>query len=129
MRCAHLTGVEHWQDVGVIQSGGGVNLSQEALGAERGSQLGVQHFERDEAIVLEVPGEVYRRHPAAPELTLEYVTIAQGIGQRTWQCSQATESDVEPPEMYSLPSIVPTPFVPQPSKVAVFLVQLSVVAS
>ena len=79
-------------DMGVLQPGGGVDLALEALGAERLARLGMEHLERDGAVVPDVnPGpargqagnargahrlnEVDRGHTAAPELALEQVAI------------------------------------------------------
>jgi hypothetical protein len=41
----------------------------------------MQHLERDGALVLEVVREEYGRHAAAPELTLESVTVPETILQ------------------------------------------------
>ena len=66
-----------------------LDLAQEALRAERGGELGVEHLERDRPVVLEIVGEVDRGHAAAPELALERVAVGQGglepfqgLGQR-----------------------------------------------
>ena len=81
--------VEHGEDVGVLQPGGEPDLAQEALRAERGGELGVQHLERDLAVVLEVVREIDRGHAPAAELALERVAVGQGglepfqgLGQR-----------------------------------------------
>src|SRR5207244_5076403 len=65
------------QDVRVGQPGGDFDLAQEALGAECRGDLGTQHLDRDQATVLQVPREVDRRHPAAPQLALECVAPSQ----------------------------------------------------
>ena len=41
---------------GMLQPGGEADLALEALGAERGGQLGVEHLERDRPVVPEVAG-------------------------------------------------------------------------
>ncbi len=61
----------------MLQPGGELDLAEEALGAERGGQLGVEHLERDRAVVLQVLGEEDRGHAAAPELPLEGVVTVQ----------------------------------------------------
>ena len=38
----------------MLQPGGEADLALEALGSERGGELGVEHLERDRAVVLEV---------------------------------------------------------------------------
>ena len=40
----------------MLQPGGESDLALEPLGAERGGELGVEHLERDRAVVLEVAG-------------------------------------------------------------------------
>ena len=62
---------------GCWSRGGGADLPQEALGAERGGELRVQDLQRDRPVVLEVVGEVDRGHPPAPELALDRVAVGQ----------------------------------------------------
>ena len=57
---------------------GGLDLLHEALGAEHGGELGLQDLEGDLAVVLEVLGEVDRRHAALAELALDAVAIGEG---------------------------------------------------
>jgi hypothetical protein len=45
------------------------------------NQLGAQHLQRDKALVADVASEIDGRHATAPELTLDHVPIAQGVGQ------------------------------------------------
>ena len=66
----------------MLQPGGELDLALEALGAERGGQLGVEHLERDRPVVAEVVGEVDRGHAAAPELALDAVAVGQGRRER-----------------------------------------------
>ena len=54
------------------------DLAQEPLGAEDGRELWAEDLECDGAIVLQVPGEIDRGHPAAPELTLDRVPAREG---------------------------------------------------
>ena len=77
------------EDVRVLQPGGQLDLAQEPLGAERGGELGVEHLERDRAVVPEVLGEVDRRHAAAPELALERVAVGEGLAQRRRRLTHA----------------------------------------
>ena len=46
----------------MLEPGGEPDLALEALGAERGGELGVEHLERDRPVVPEVAGEVDRGH-------------------------------------------------------------------
>ena len=71
--------VEHGEDVRVLESGGEADLALEPVGPERGGQLGVEHLERDRAVVLEVLGQEHGGHPPAPELALERVARAQAV--------------------------------------------------
>ena len=50
----------------MLEPGGDPDLAQEALGAERGAELGVQDLERDRAVVLEIVGEVDVAMPPRP---------------------------------------------------------------
>ncbi len=54
-----------------------LDLALEPLGAEGRGQFGMEHLERDGAIVAEIPGEIDRRHAAATELTLDGVAPAE----------------------------------------------------
>ena len=74
-----LARVEQRQDVRVLEVGRGLDLGQEALGADHGGQLGPQHLDRDLAVVPQILGQVDRGHPAGPDLVLEPVMT----GQRT----------------------------------------------
>ena len=58
--------VEDGEDVRVLEPTADPDLAPKALGAEGRRELGVQHLERDRAVVPEVLREVHRRHPAAP---------------------------------------------------------------
>ena len=76
---AGFTGIEHCEDVGMLEAGGQADLPLEPFGAERDRQLGVQDLEGDVAVVLEVAREVDRGHAAAPELALERVAVLEGL--------------------------------------------------
>ena len=67
----------------MIQARGQLNLSKKALAAERFSEIGMQHFDRDFPIVLEVVGQVDGGHPARAELAVEAIAI----GERFDQCN------------------------------------------
>jgi hypothetical protein len=61
----------------VLQVGGDLDLVQEPLGAEDGRKLRVENLDGDLAIVLQVVGEVDRRHAAAAELALDAIAVGQ----------------------------------------------------
>ena len=79
-----LAGVVDRQDVGMLEPGGELDLALEALGAERGGELGVQDLERDRAVVLQVLREVDRGHAPTAERALDRVAV----GQAVWSCSR-----------------------------------------
>ena len=76
-----LARIVHTQEVGVLQPRRESDFSQEALGPERGSQLRSERLQGDEAIVLQVAGEIHGGHPAAAELALDGVAVGEGILQ------------------------------------------------
>ena len=65
----------------MLEPRGELDLAQEPLGTEGGGELGLEHLEGDRPVVLEVAGEIDRGHAAAPELALEHVAVAQGVGE------------------------------------------------
>jgi hypothetical protein len=75
---AGLAGVVDREDMGMLESGGESDLALEALGPEHGGELRVQDLQRDGAVVLEVVGEIDRRHAPAPELPLDAVAVGEG---------------------------------------------------
>jgi hypothetical protein len=78
---AGLAGVVERQDVRVAEVGGGGDLAQEALVAERGGQLGSQYLEGHLAPVPQILGEVDGGHAARAELPLDPVALGKGVGQ------------------------------------------------
>ena len=65
----------------MAQFGGDLDLAQEPLGPERRGQLGAQHLDGDQSVVLAVAGEVDRRHPPVPQLTLDREAVGKGGGE------------------------------------------------
>ena len=65
------------QDVWVREARRDFDLAEEPLRTERGSELGLQHLDGDLAMVLQVLGEIDRRHPAAAQLSLDQVTVGE----------------------------------------------------
>ncbi len=72
-----LTGVEEGKDVGVLQVRGGLDLGEEALGADDRGQFGLEDLDGDLSVVLDVLGQVHRGHAAFAELPLDPVAIGQ----------------------------------------------------
>jgi hypothetical protein len=78
--------VEQRQDVRMLQSRGGADLGEEALAAECGAEVGVQHLDGDIALVLEVVREVHGGHAASAEFALDAVAVGD------WYASHPPES-------------------------------------
>ena len=84
-----LAGVDQRQDVGVVEASGNLDLSEEPLRAERAGELGLQHLDGDETMVLPVLGEVDGCHPPVAELALDRVPVGEGSLQTGEQIGQA----------------------------------------
>ena len=69
--------VEQRQDVRVLQRRRGLDLDDEPLGAEHGREFGLQHLQRDVAVVLQVRGEIDRGHAPCTEFALDGVPAGQ----------------------------------------------------
>ena len=54
------------------------DFTQETFAAERAAEVGVQHFDRNLAIMLAVVREVHRVHPAGAEFLDDDVAIHEG---------------------------------------------------
>jgi hypothetical protein len=65
------------QDVGMLETGDRLDLAQEPLGTDHRGKLGTQHLDRDLPVVLEVLGEVDRRHAALAQLALDRIAIGE----------------------------------------------------
>lgn len=65
----------------MLQVRGGLDLAEEALGADHRREFGLQHLDGDLALVLEVLGEVDGGHASLPELTLDAVSVGEGGGE------------------------------------------------
>ena len=62
----------------MTERGGELDLAEEAVGAERRRQLGVNDLERDRPLLPEVLSQVDRGHPAATDLALDAKAVGQG---------------------------------------------------
>src|SRR6185312_10109386 len=65
----------------MLKIGGELDLLEEALGAEDGRELGVEHLDSDLAMVLQILGEIHGRHAAGAEFALDAIAIGQRWGQ------------------------------------------------
>jgi len=68
----------HAQHVRVLQPRGEPDFPKEALPPQRRGQIRVEDLEGDKTVVLQVTGEIDRRHPAAAELALDRVAAGEG---------------------------------------------------
>jgi hypothetical protein len=59
------------------QPRGDLDLTQEPLRTQRGSELGSQHLEGDLALMPEVLGKIHDRHSAAAQFPVDDVTIGE----------------------------------------------------
>ena len=69
----------HRQDVRMGEPCGDLHFAEEAIGAERRGELRPHHLHRHAAMVLEVLGEVDRRHPAFAQDPLDLVAAGERL--------------------------------------------------
>ncbi len=62
----------------MVELRGEVDLGEEALSTKYRGQLGSEHLERHLPLVLQVLGEIDRRHPALAEFSVEAVAVGEG---------------------------------------------------
>jgi hypothetical protein len=65
----------------MVQSGSDLDFTEEALGAQRDTELGPEQLQGNFPIELEIRGKVYRRHPAHAKLMLERVALLESAAQ------------------------------------------------
>ena len=83
-----FAGVEDGEDVGVLEPGGQHDLAVEPLLAEGRREFGVEHLQGDTAVVLQIAGEVDRRHPPAAELAIDRVAVGKSESQSSEKIGQ-----------------------------------------
>jgi hypothetical protein len=54
----------------MVEPGSELDLSKEAIGAQRCGEIRVKNLQGDDSIVLAILSEVYRRHAAAAQLPI-----------------------------------------------------------
>src|SRR4051794_3446431 len=101
----------------MLEVSGNPNFSEEAVRTQRPGQFGMQHFECDEPIVLQVAREIHGSHTAAAKLALEHVAIAQGCSEGIVNCyhrdRQATgDPHAETGLIWAHPPVSPAPPAP-----------------
>ena len=75
-------GIQHGNDVGVLESPCEPDFPDESVHADRTRQLGTQNLDRDRSIVATVPGQPHGRHAAPAELALHRVPIGKHLVQK-----------------------------------------------
>jgi hypothetical protein len=70
-------GIEDRKDVRVLEAGRQLDLAVKSLRAERRGEVGVEHFESDQPIVLEISSEIDGRHAATAKFALDPVSAPQ----------------------------------------------------
>jgi Tol biopolymer transport system component len=78
----------------MLQAGGELDLTLEALGAERGRELGQEHLEGDRPVMTEVVRQIDDGHSTAPELAVEGIGGGQGRLQLRGQVRQVSGLEV-----------------------------------
>ena len=61
----------------MAQPRGDLDFTQKTICANGAGQLRPKNLYRDVSVVLQIPGQIDRRHPSAAELTLERVAIRE----------------------------------------------------
>ena len=71
----------------VLEVRGDADLAKESVGAERAGHFGMEHFDGDRPIVLDVVRQKHRRHAATSHLPLDGVDAGESIleqGTKIW---------------------------------------------
>ena len=78
---AGLSRIVDRENVRVTEAGHDVDFALEALDAKGGAKVCVQNFDGDVSVVLQVVGEIYRRHSTATEFLPDHVADGKdGLG-------------------------------------------------
>ncbi len=71
LRVAGDAGVEERQHVRMIEAGRDADLAEESLVGDRACEIGIEHLDRDVAVVLQIVREEDGRHAAMAELAVD----------------------------------------------------------
>lgn len=100
----------------MLQLGGGLDLGEEALGAQSRAEIGMQDFEGNIAVVLEVVAKKHRGHTAGADFAVHGVAAGEGgielvervqprdLGGR-WATGESAVRTASPPTRASTPPI------------------------
>src|SRR6266699_856143 len=84
-----LTRIVQREDVRVVQSSRGGDLTQEALDAEARGELGMKHLDRNRSLVFQIDRQEDRGHPAAADRAVDRVAIREAGFQTSEEGGQA----------------------------------------
>src|SRR5678815_2650856 len=68
-----FSAVKQRQDVRMVQSRDELDLPEKSLRPKGRGKIGVEDFQRDDAVVLAILREIHRRHSATPKLAVDTV--------------------------------------------------------
>src|SRR4030095_12767012 len=74
----HLAGIDEPEDVGMLQGGGGLDFPHKPVGSDDRRELRPENLYRYLPVVLEILGEIHRRHAALAQLPLDAVAVSEG---------------------------------------------------
>ena len=77
-----LTGIEHGEDVRVLQLRRDANLAPEPVGPDRRADLRVKQLERNGLAGRGIRGQIHHSHAASTEFTFDDVASSQRLGKR-----------------------------------------------
>jgi hypothetical protein len=99
-----LAAVEQRENVRMLQSRGGPNLTQEPFDAEGLAQARMQHLDRHVTIVPDIVCEIHGRHATRTDLALNAIAVGEcrrkevepgahaSVGQEMWESALGTVS-------------------------------------
>jgi hypothetical protein len=108
-RALHHPGIEHREDVRMLQPRHHLDLAKKALRSLLAAQLGAYHLDGHRALVAEVSREIYRRHTTGAHLTLDCIAGGQrsneAVGHVVHVIGESTETAPILPKAESRTSI------------------------
>ena len=80
-QAVRLAAVEQRENVRVLQPRGGADLGEKPFAAKRRTKVGVQHLDRDIALMLDVVREIHGGHAAGAEFARDAIAVGEGAGE------------------------------------------------
>src|SRR2546426_1153757 len=84
-------GVMQWQDVGMGEPGGDVDLAQEPVLPQGRAEVRAEHFEGDQTAVLQVLRQIHGRHAPAAEFPVDRIPLGQCDLEPAWHTAHTTQ--------------------------------------